>query len=72
MARKPALWIALAIAALAAAAFSWRYFPEAFPLVSLDIRMDRQAALAAARQLAAERRIGPAGFREAASFSLDE
>jgi hypothetical protein len=70
--RKPALWVALAIAALAAAAFSWRYFPEAFPLVSLDIRMDRQAALTAARQLAAERRIGPAGFREAASFSLDE
>src|SRR5262245_47321129 len=34
--------------------------------------MDRQAALTAARQLAAERRIGPAAFRGAASFRLDE
>lgn len=72
MTRKPPLWIALALAALVATAFSWRYFPSAFPLVSLDIRMDRQAALLAARQLAAERRLGPASFSEAASFSLDE
>jgi len=34
--------------------------------------MDRQAALSGARQLATDRRIGPAEFREAASFSLDE
>ncbi len=72
MTRKPALWIGLATVALLATAFSWRYFPRAFPLVSLDIRMDRQAALGTARQLAAERRLGPGEFREAASFSLDE
>ena len=72
MTRKPASWIALLVAGLLAAAFSWRDFPRAFPLVSLDIRMDRQAALAAARTLAAARRLGPASFREAASFSLDE
>jgi Type II CAAX prenyl endopeptidase Rce1-like len=70
--RKPPLWIGLAIVAVAATAFSWSYFPEAFPLVSLDIRMDRQAALSAARELATKRRLGPAAFREAASFSLDE
>ncbi len=72
MTRKPALWIALVLFSIASAVFAWRYFPGAFPIVSLDLRMDRSAALAAARALAAERRVGPLDAREAASFSLDE
>jgi hypothetical protein len=67
-----ALWIALAIVALASAFFAWRNFTRAFPLLSVDIRMDRQAALDRARTLASEQRLGPADFRDAASFSLDE
>src|SRR5262245_3347851 len=72
MTRKPALWIGLALFSVSSAVFAWRYFPGAFPIVSLDIRMDRSAALDAARALAAERHIGPPDAREAASFSLDE
>ncbi len=72
MFRKPALWIGLAAVSVASAVFSWHYFAGAFPIVSLDIRMDRQAALAAARAVAADRRAGPSDAREAASFSLDE
>jgi hypothetical protein len=72
MTRKPALWVVLAIASAAAAVFAWQNFTRAFPLLSVDIRMDRQAALERARSLAAERRIGPADFRDAASFSLDD
>src|SRR5262245_48090378 len=71
MTRKPALWVVVAIASAAAAVFAWQNFTRAFPLLSVDIRMDRQAALARARALAAERQIGPADFRDAASFSLD-
>src|SRR5262245_28725205 len=71
MTRKPALWIGLIIVSIASAVFAWRYFPGAFPIVSLDLRMDRSSALASARALAAERRVGPPDFREAASFSLD-
>src|SRR5262245_28709633 len=72
VAERPIVWIALAVLSIASAVFAWRYFPGAFPIVSLDLRMDRPAALAAARALAAERRVGPSDFREAASFSLDD
>jgi hypothetical protein len=71
-AERPIVWIALALVSIASALFAWRYFPGAFPIVSLDLRMDRTAALSAARTLATERRVGPSGFREAASFSLDD
>src|SRR6185295_7437718 len=72
MTRNPLLWIALALFSIASAVFAWRYFPGAFPIVSLDLRMDRGAALGAARALASERHVGPSDAREAASFSLDE
>src|SRR3989442_6738849 len=72
MFRKPALWIGLAGVSVASAVFSWHYFAGAFPIVSLDIRMDRQAALAAERGLATDRQAGPSDAREAASSSLDE
>src|SRR5437762_11911623 len=72
MTKKPALWIVLALFAAASAAFSWRYFTRAFPLLSLDIRMDRQDALTRARELATAQQLGPADYRDAASFSLDE
>src|SRR5213593_1478419 len=72
MTKKPALWIVLAVLAVASAAFSWRYFTRAFPLLSLDIRMDRQDARARARELATTQQLGPPDYRDAASFSLDE
>src|SRR5438034_4431800 len=65
-------WILIAVLALAAGSFAWRNFTRAFPLLSLDIRMDRQAALDRARTLATEQQLGPPDFRDAASFSLDE
>ncbi len=71
MTKKPAFWVLLALVSVASATFSWRYFTSAFPLLSLDIGMDRQAALDSARALAAERRLGPTDFRDAASFSID-
>ena len=70
--RKPVTWVVLAILSVAGAWFSWRYFSRAFPLVSVDIRMDRPSALQQARGLATSQQLGPPGFSEAASFSLDE
>ena len=72
MTKKPAPWVVLAALSIASAAFSWTYFARAFPLLSLDIRMDRQGALTRARTLATERHLGPSDFRDAASFSIDE
>lgn len=65
------LWGLLTMAALVCAAYAWRAFPAAFPLLDLDLRMDRRAALAAAESLATTRQLGPAGARQAAVFQGD-
>jgi len=70
--RRPAFWIVLALLSAAATIIGIRYFPLAFSIVALDITMDRGHALEAARTIAARDGIGPAGFREAASFSGDD
>lgn len=70
--KRPAFWIALTVLSIASAAVAIRYFPRAFSIVALDITMDRERALEEARRLAARDALGPAGYREAASFSLDD
>ena len=71
MIKKPAFWIAFVLLSIVAAGLAYHYFPLAFPIVSIDIAMDREAALAEAARIASEQRIGPEGAREAASFALD-
>jgi hypothetical protein len=70
--KRPMLWFILTVTAVVAAVVSIRYFPQAFSIVALDIRMDRQRALADARRLAQRDALGPGGYRQAASFGLDE
>ena len=69
--KRPAFWIGLAMLSLASAAVAVHYFPKAFSIVSLDITMDRERALEEARAITARDGLGPAGFRQAASFALD-
>ena len=70
--RQAWFWVVLAAVALGCAALSYRLFPQIFPVVSLDIRMDRSHAIAAARALAAAGKWGPAGgVREVARFGSD-
>ncbi|MBW8869148.1 MAG: hypothetical protein JF610_17780, partial [Acidobacteria bacterium] len=71
MKRTP-FWIALALVSAAAAFIGVRYFPQAFSIVALDITMDRDRALNEARSVMARDRLGPSGYRQAASFALDE
>ncbi len=70
--RRPAFWIGLSLAAIAAIAIAVRYFPQAFSIVALDITMDRAHALEQARTIATRDGLGPAGFRQAASFTSDD
>jgi hypothetical protein len=70
--KRPVFWILLGLVSLAGAGAAWYYFPQAFSIVALDITMDRGAALADARALAVRYGFGPTGFRDAASFALDE
>ena len=71
MFRKPLFWVAFFIVSGLFLAFAVLNFPHAFPLINLDLRMDRQAALDQARTLAEERGWGPGDFRQAASFDVD-
>ncbi len=70
--KRPAVWILLALLSAASAATAYRYFPQAFAILSLDIAMDREAALARAAELASRHSLGPPDYRQAASFSLDD
>src|SRR5262245_55096012 len=69
--KRPAFWIGLGLLSLGAALIGARYFGDAFSIVSLDITMDRERALAQARALAEQHRLGPQGYQQAASFTLD-
>ncbi len=69
MTRKPAFWILLAVLGLSGSFVAFRLFPIAFPILSVEIDMDRQGALGEARDLATRFGWEPDGFRQAASFS---
>lgn len=72
MFRSRFFWILFTIVAAGCALLAFRLFPQAFPLLSLDLAMDRPHAIASARQLAAAQHWGPAdAVRDAASFGSD-
>src|SRR5436190_1499593 len=70
--KRPGFWILLTLISIAATVVGVRLFPQAFSMLSLDIAMDRDHALADARAIMLRDHLGPAGFQQAASFSLDE
>jgi hypothetical protein len=69
--KRPAGWILLTIVSIAASCAAYYYFPKAFSIVALDIRMDRERALEEARRIMARDRFEPSEYRQAASFALD-
>src|SRR5215207_2553376 len=71
MSRRALAWVALIVLSVGSAVFALRLFPEAFPVVQLDLKMDRADALAAARALMEREQLGPAGYQQAASFASD-
>ena len=72
MFRRPVFWAAFAAFAIACAAFAVANFARAVPIVELDLEMDRAAALSAARRLADDHGWGPSGYRQAATFRVDD
>jgi hypothetical protein len=59
-------------AASLGACFTARYFSSAYPIVSLDLRMNREEALARARDISGRQQFPPGSYREVASFSGDQ
>src|SRR5215475_4887730 len=72
MLRRPVFWLAFAAVSLAAAIFTFKNFSTAFPLVSIDLKMDRTDALRNARSLAEKNQWPTMGFDLAAEFSADQ
>jgi hypothetical protein len=72
MLRRPLFWILFAALSVAAALFTFRNFSTAFPLVSIDLKMDRADALRTARSLAEKYAWPPGKFDQAAEFNADQ
>jgi Type II CAAX prenyl endopeptidase Rce1-like len=69
--RKPAFWIAFAAISALSAVFAWRFFPQALPLIKLDVRMTRDDAIDRAGALSGKFNLAPADARRAALFTHD-
>ncbi len=70
--QKPIFWILHCSLFIAALLFSIRYYPMAFPMVDLTIKMDRTQALTSARALASKNQWGPTAYQQAAGFESDQ
>src|SRR5450432_1195066 len=69
--RKPAFWIAFALISTLSGAFAWRFFPQALPLIKLDVKMTRDDALDRASALAGKLELAPVDAHRAALFNHD-
>lgn len=69
--KRPAFWLLFGGLAIVAGFLAYRYFPKAFSIVALEITMDRDRAFSEARAAMSREALGPAGYRQAASFALD-
>ena len=71
MVRKPFFWIIFALLFIGCIIFTFKYFSSAYPIVTLDLKMDRNKAFQSAKDLAQKYEWGPDNFKQAASFKLD-
>jgi hypothetical protein len=69
--RKPAFWIAFTAISALSAAFAWRFFPQALPLIKLDVKMTRDDALDRASALSGKFNLAPADAKRAVLFRHD-
>src|SRR5437764_13983972 len=66
------LWTLFVVLSAVAAIFTLRNFSTAFPLVSIELKMDRADALRSARTLAQKNIWPPAASDQAAEFSANQ
>lgn len=69
---KPLFWILFCLGALASGYLVINYFSSAFPIVNLEIKMNRGQALHSAAKLAQQFNVGPSDYAQAASFESDQ
>ena len=71
MFRKPVFWILFGLVFVGCVVFTFKYFSAAFPIVTLDLRMDRKSAFDSARDLAEKYDWAVEDYKQAASFGVD-
>ncbi len=69
--RHPFFWTAFILCSLAGGIFSYAYFSESQPIVTIPITMSMQQALDKARDLATQYNLGPQVYKSVATFSSD-
>ena len=69
--KRPAFWAAFALLSAISAMLAWRYFPEALPLINLDVKMSREQALEQAATIADRLHLVAPEARRAAAFTHD-
>ncbi|MCK4701082.1 MAG: hypothetical protein KAT38_12130, partial [Bacteroidales bacterium] len=69
--RKPITWVVIVAIAVVSAIYAFNNFDKANPIVSLDIKMNRETALEKAALLAEESFLGPVDYKTAAVFTND-
>lgn len=69
--KTPLFWIIFLFIFVTGIWFSLHFFSKAFPIIDLDITMDRRTALEAAQDIAQKYHWGPQDFKQAASFEVD-
>ncbi len=66
------LWTLFIVGALASSIASYFYFPKAFPIIHLNITMNRTQAVEAAKIIALENNLAPQHTQITTSFATDE
>ena len=66
--RSPFFWISATIVSACFIFFGIYYFSQAFPIVHIDLTMNRSQALQQAAVTAEKNQLGPAGYQQAATF----
>jgi hypothetical protein len=69
--RKPIFWILLSFVFIGGISFTVKFFGRSFPIINLDLKMDRGMALKSAKELSTRYHWASEGYQEAASFELD-
>lgn len=65
------LWLGATLLSLFCYAFAFHFFPKAFPIIHLDITMDREQAVKKANTIAQAHHYGPEGHQNAVVFHTD-
>ncbi|MBT7617126.1 MAG: hypothetical protein HN590_07580, partial [Calditrichaeota bacterium] len=71
MFKKPVFWIGFSLISVICTIFVFNFFPHAFPMLDLELTMDRESAIEKAAELNEKFDLSPVGYKDAAFFLSD-